>query len=442
MAVRSSALSFLQQSAAIATLISVLIFTSTTWPSAAASRLYQREENMEYRLSSGISTERQECEKSLNRQSWPGGKHRFVRCHVEDVHCFVKQALRLWLGRAISRDSVERAWRGDTDGEYCSLVQIKDNKLYLFRSLERNLSSFEPEWRRTLYLKRIEAFVGVTLKAMAVDTLSDLEFSFCVGDCVAQMDPLLPEYLQDSVMDASFSVVQCLGSSTIPLPLFDVFRQPNDVSLDDWPLAVRAIKQHRDSYPWEARVPKVVFRGGTRTCHACATAEGYHLEADMVPKTANDHRCGRARAFDIARNDRFLDFAEGGNLDMPGHEAYRYVMYLHGECHWANRLRRLLFMGMALMKQEGMCEEFYGMRLKPWVHYIPVDYNLRNMTAAVRWALSNEREVRKMIRRTQAYAEAFDTSNFAVEYTYHLLRRYAGMLGYKVEAREGGELRQ
>lgn len=373
---------------------------------------------------------------SLSKQSWPGAKHRYVHCDVEDVHCFVKQALRMWHGRKIPRDSVERSWRGDTEGEFCSLVQIIDNKLHVFNSLERNLSSYEPGWRRDIYMQRIEAVLGVTQMALNIGTLPDLEFSFCVGDCVAQMSPDLPKVLSSSAMDASFAVVQCLGSSTIPFPLFETFRPPNDVSLHDWPEVVRGIKRHRDSVPWEARIPKAVFRGGVRTCHVCATPEGYHLEDTMIPKMAPDERrCGRARALDLGKGDMtMLDFAETG-LDMPGHEAYRYVMYLHGECHWANRLRRLLFMGMAILKQVGICEEFYGMRLRPWVHYVPVDYHLRNMTAAVQWALRHEGEVRRMIRRTQAYAEAFDTSEFAVSYTYYLLRRYAAMLDYKVVAR-------
>ncbi len=388
--------------------------------------------------------ERQQCTRNLAGHSWPGAKERRVRCDVEDVHCFVKQALRMWHGRKIPRDSVERSWRGDTDGEHCSLVQVIDNELRLFAPLDRNLSTYEIHWMRDLFAKRIEAFVGVTQAAMAHGPLPDLEFTFCVGDCVAQISPELPEELEDDAMDASFAVVQCLGSSTIPFPLFDVFRPPNDVSLYDWPKEVRGIKRHRDSVPWEDRIPKAVFRGGVRTCHVCATPEGYHLQASMVPKEAfGDRRCGRARALDLARADdaaATLDFAESG-LDMPGHEAYRYVMYLHGECHWANRLRRLLFMGMAILKQEGICEEFYGMRLQPWVHYIPVDYNLRNMTKAVKWALRHEPEVRTMVRRTHEYAEAFDTSDFAVTYTYHLLREYGSLLDYRVEAREGGELR-
>ena len=389
--------------------------------------------------------ERQQCTRDLARHAWLGAKDRHVHCDVEDVHCFVKQALRMWHGRKIPRDSVERSWRGDTDGEHCSLVQVIDNELRLFSPLDRNLPSNEIDWMSDLFAKRVEAFVGVTKTAMSLGPLPDLEFTFCVGDCVAQNSPELPEQLEDNAMDASFAVVQCLGSSTIPFPLFDVFRPPNDVSLYDWPEEVRGIKRHRESIPWEDRIPKAVFRGGVRTCHVCATPEGYHLQASMVPKEAfGDRRCGRARALELARADdaaAVLDFAETG-LDMPGHEAYQYVMYLHGECHWANRLRRLLFMGMAILKQEGICEEFYGMRLQPWVHYIPVDYNLRNMTKAVEWALRHEPEVRTMVRRTQAYAEAFDTSEFAVGYTYHLLREYASLLDYRVEAREGGQLRR
>jgi len=54
----------------------------------------------------------------------------------------------------------------------------------------------------------------------------------------------------------------------------------------------------------------------------------------MVPKIPNDHRCGRARAIDIARDDPHLDIAETGsdNLDMPGHEAYRYVNTQYSDC--------------------------------------------------------------------------------------------------------------
>lgn len=388
----------------------------------------------------------EECARHLSKHTWPGAKHRYVHCEVEDVHCFVKQALRMWNGRNISRENVERAWRGRSEfGEYCCLVQILDGKLTLLHPPERNLSSVEEGWRQDLYSKRIDAFVEITQKAMAFrGAIPDLEFTFCLSDCISTLNRLIPEFPEEDDLDASFTVVQCLGSTNIPLPLFDVYRPPNDVSLDDWPLVVQDIKRNRDGHPWETRATKVAFRGGARSCHACATPEGFHLPPRMTPRTIlsrdNSH-CGRPLALAIARDDPLLDFAEGGKLDMPGHEAYKYVVYLHGHCHWANRLRRLLFMGMALFKQEGICEEFYGMRLRPWVHYIPVDYNLRNLTDAVRWALSNDDEVRDMIRQRQEYAEAFDTSSFAIEYAYHLLHRYAGMMDYKVQPREGGEAR-
>jgi hypothetical protein len=122
---------------------------------------------------------------------------------------------------------------------------------------------------------------------------------------------------------------------------------------------------------------------------------------------------------------------EGRKVTMPMHEEYKYVLYLHGHCHWANRLRRQLFMGMAIIKQAGICEEFYGMRLRPWVHYIPVDYNLDNLTAAAAWAESHQDKVQQIIARMHDYAHNFNTADFAVSYTAELLKAYAALLDYQ-----------
>jgi len=403
------------------------------------------------------------CQQRLARRSWAGAKqHVRVPCDAEDVHCFVMQALRAWWGRRIPQASVERAWKGTTDGEHCVLVQVVGGRVLVHAPPVHVVAheadpAFEP-WKRELYGQRVDAYVGVINAALLLGPLPDLELSVCVGDCVAQFDPTLPLHLGDVGMDASFSVVQCLGSSTIPLPLFDVLRPPDDVPLSGWAAQVGAIKRNRDAHPWRARADKAVFRGGVRSCHQCATAEGYHLDHRMIPdfplpahlaNRTDRPKCGRERAANIAlAAPGGLDFAvhdlpvghAGRTVDMPGHEAFKYVAYLHGHCHWANRLRRLLFMGMAVLKQVGLCEEFYGMRLQPWVHYIPVDYNLRNLTAAVEWARTHDDDVRTIVANMQAYADRFNTAEFAVRYTHHLLNAYGGMLDYAVRLRPGGRV--
>ena len=54
-------------------------------------------------------------------------------------------------------------------------------------------------------------------------------------------------------------------------------------------------------------------------------------------------------------------------------------------------------MGNALIVQEQQCVEYYGVTLKPWKHYIPVDYWFRNLTDAVMWAEYHPAAVQRMM---------------------------------------------
>ena len=75
------------------------------------------------------------------------------------------------------------------------------------------------------------------------------------------------------------------------------------------------------------------------------------------------------------------------------------------------------------------------MRMRPWVHYIPVDYHFTNLTKSMEWALANEAEVKAIIQRMHEYADKYNTAEFAVVYTAELLKQYAKLLDYKVERR-------
>jgi hypothetical protein len=364
---------------------------------------------------------------TIRGKYFAGARHKWVPCSNEDVHCFVKQALQPWQHRRITYDMVRAIHKGHTKGEFCSLVQVIDNNVYCHKPAHDSIERHEP-WRQMLYHQRVNAIVELVRLAAARERLPNLELVFCVGDCVAAHNPLLLDPLPHREMIPAFTVVQCLGSASIPIPMFDVHRPPNDVSLQHWPAAVADIIANRDSHPWAHRHNKVVFRGEPRSCHDLATSEAYALEP-VIPNPSG-RACSRFKAPGLVRNNSMFDL-EGRKVTMPMHEEYKYVLYLHGHCHWANRLRRQLFMGMAIIKQAGICEEFYGMRLRPWVHYIPVDYNLDNLTAAAAWAESHQDKVQQIIARMHDYAHNFNTADFAVSYTAELLKAYAALLDYQ-----------
>jgi hypothetical protein len=368
-----------------------------------------------------------------------GARHKWVPCSREDAHCFVKQALQPWHGNRIRREQVHAIHQGRTQGEFCALVQIIGNAVHYHKPLNDTLARYEG-WVQSFYRARVTAVIGLLRLAAAAERLPNMELAFCSGDCVAVHNPLLPDPLPLDEMVPAFTAVQCLGSASIPLPQFDVYRPPNDVALRDWSSAVADIVANRDAHPWATRLGKVVYRGDPRSCHDFATPEGYSLES-VVPNFPRGTACSRFKAPGMVRNNSLFDL-EGRQLTMPMHEEYKYVLYLHGHCHWANRLRRQLFMGAAILKQAGICEEFYGMRLRPWVHYVPVDYNLNNLTAAAEWAAAHEQQVQGMVARMHDYAAQFNTAEFAVQYTVQLLRAYAALLDYEPEALPGGDLQQ
>jgi hypothetical protein len=241
--------------------------------------------------------------------------------------------------------------------------------------------------------------------------------------------------LSSEFLVPDFELVQCRGSSAIPIPVFDTCRPPNDVDLKDWDRITVDIERNRDGFLWEKRLPKMVFRGDDRTCSANANYFGASSKSLTDNEAVKSTECGRHKAKKIARQfPQFFDF-DSIPLSMDQHEQFKYVLYLHGHCHWANRLRRLLFMGMALFKQVGLCEEFYALELQPGVHYIPVDYNLENLTAAYHWARDNEDKVLDIIENMRKYAHRFNTAQFATRYLRALLIDYAELLTYKVELR-------
>ena len=360
----------------------------------------------------------------------------------EEVDCFVYKALQPWLqygGRSITKSTIEYVWSGETMAEQCQLLQIINGTVFLSK-IGNSFAHLE-EWQSNLYRARIVAIVSLIQRAVdriissGDDRIAGHPFTtelvFCLGDCVASHDPWNRRSRDNHYPD--FAVVKCQGSSSIPIPLFDVVRPPNDVSLDDWMNETLVIKRNRDQFPWDSRKPQMVFRGDMRSCFDNATSDG-HGYSDSRLLSLHDAEdsvnCGRPLARKVVAGDSRFDFESPPFINMPQHEEYKYVMYIHGHCHWANRLRRLLFMGMAIFKQAGLCDEFYALHLRPWVHYIPVDYNFRNLIESMEWAMQNEDQVRLMIDRMHEYAEKYNTAEFAIKYTVELLIRYSQLLDY------------
>ena len=74
---------------------------------------------------------------------------------------------------------------------------------------------------------------------------------------------------------------------------------------------------------------------------------------------------------------------------------FRMVLSVGRKNCWADRLRYLLMSPCLVLLQTGRpCKEYWEIHLQPYIHYVPVDAELNNLTAAIEWANSNVQHVR------------------------------------------------
>lgn len=89
---------------------------------------------------------------------------------------------------------------------------------------------------------------------------------------------------------------------------------------------------------------------------------------------------------------------------MKKQSEFKYIFYVEGHFGWANRLRWLLAMNNLIIYQTGSpCHEFYSLHLAPFVHYVPVSYDFRNLTETLEWILENEYQVAKIVSNARTY---------------------------------------
>ncbi len=308
----------------------------------------------------------------------------------------------------------------------------------------------------------------------------NFELAYCVGDCTEADDqPTFVHVQSDHSLHDRYT-----PPANLPFPWFD-----RAGSMDDWNRTISDIVSARRDHPWDARQSKAVFRGDTRSCSGAGEepdtrhpapdepAISVHLKytpnADSLQPLCGRDRlqwitdtCSSARhLFDVsvrgyrARStyDRFAHWwsrqfrtasVQPDSLSMRDQDqSFKYIVYAEGHCQWANRLRELLWMGMAVIKQSNVMHEFYDLAhpppstsggdrdrdresigLEPWVHYIPVDHSFNNLPEVVLWASQNDAAVQQIIANMNRYAETVTSPKAVLKFARTLFERYAGLL--------------
>lgn len=154
-------------------------------------------------------------------------------------------------------------------------------------------------------------------------------------------------------------------------------------------------------------MPLAALRGGFRSCNIGADSEG----RGGAPSRLSPNSCGRKLLARMYQQPSSYVSFDSSYLSLADQERYRFALYAHGHSHWASRLKMHLIGGRLLLKQVGLCEEYYGVQLKAGVHYLAIDYNWKNLSAVIDWARdaskpTRDAEVRAIVLRMNRYADS------------------------------------
>ena len=269
-----------------------------------------------------------------------------------------------------------------------------------------------------------------------------------------------------------FGAVTCMTSHPDYQYLNPAYVQWFDQRDGQWTAAddrVSAYVSYARGLPWKERASVAVFRG---TLNHMTTVQG--LPGDpflLLLNATNLHQYGRGKLMTLRQetgnSSQYLDvnmdagqtFA-GLHVDQPRHldlreqaRRFKYAVVIEGSCGWADRLKWVLALGlvpilqvpsarlfhshpmkMALLTQEvacvqeTRCVEWYTPMLQPWVHYLPVDGQLNDLVAVIKWAQQNDDAVWRMSQAGMEFATNVISRVGMVYYTQRLIRGYVERL--------------
>jgi hypothetical protein len=343
----------------------------------------------------------------------------------------VAKNLELWSQLGGIQNEHLDALKQSQYGSKCHLVQVANRSVHVSATARSDF----PEGY--LAYRFFQSAILVQIAADKDPHFPDLEFWCCWDDCVAGQKPDTTSPILPSTRStpnggriAAMTMVYCRDSYSIAFPIVNT--GDGEGGWWTWDTIWKRIRYQSRIHPWESKREVAGFRGAVhRSCNSDADDEGAGGTIQYAPPAM----CGRHELVSKYSGKPDIADVSGGHMSLSEQErTFKYAIYAHGHCQWASRLRQHLGGGRLLIKQIGVCDEFYSALLVPNIHYLPVDYHWKNLTEAVQWAKSHDREARRIVLNMNRYGDSVVGSvDVVAEYArtllheYHRLRKEKGL---------------
>lgn len=161
-------------------------------------------------------------------------------------------------------------------------------------------------------------------------------------------------------------------------------------------------------FPWKNKINKIVFRGHLSN-------GSFYNFIDRNTDTLLKSKGHRYYLYNLrTQYNDILDFNDN-NLSPQEMSRFRYLLDIDGHTNAWSALIWKLNSGSIVLKQKSIWEQWFYYKLKPFVHYIPIENDFSNLRQMFDWCESHIQECELIIQNAQDFISNELSFNSAIQ---------------------------
>eukprot|EP00795_Rhopilema_esculentum_P002107 gene2107-17685_t len=193
--------------------------------------------------------------------------------------------------------------------------------------------------------------------------------------------------------------------------------------LGRWDIQIDKISQAAREWPWEKKENKAFFRGSRTSSERDPLIILSRKHPDLADAQYTKNQAWKSDA------DTLYE-PPAKEIPLEEHCKYKYLFNFRGVAA-SFRFKHLFLCDSVVFHVGDEWKEFFYPAMKPWVHFIPVDTDLSNVSDLIEFARANDDMVREIAKRGREFILSHLRMKDIQEYWKQLLKRYAKLMKWK-----------
>ncbi len=195
-----------------------------------------------------------------------------------------------------------------------------------------------------------------------------------------------------------------------------------------WRRIYQEISDAITEYPWQNKKNIVFWRGRLTDCFFskdCKKSARLSLVQDYKNNTQIDASFVTASMFDISpREQQYKNLYSRKFVQRKDQLLYKYLLNIDGStCTYPGYLWRL-YSNSVVLKQESSNMQWFYPLFKPYEHYVPVAYDLKDLEEKLDWLAENDTKAKQIADNGTQQVKKYLHPDLLDAYIVRLITRY------------------